>query len=139
MYKIYLACIDFATSVCEPLYSNRNSGKSIRISFAATEATGRKTDATSEEFNYCLEMLKNFSALSKKRTLTTEEIIMALQLVNYLFATANDDFSKKIVVTIHGKHTLELPFSEKLFALMQQLNSQDDAYQEQEDQEATAA
>jgi hypothetical protein len=123
MNKKNLLCTFLAFFAFQSILAKDNSSPSIQISFFSTHGKPATNSDFEHDYQYCMELLKNLSDIQKKRKLTLEEIIMALQIVVVLYNSNNNEHTKKIEILLYGKDKLILPYSSQIFELLTQQGS----------------
>jgi len=126
MNKNILLCLSFFISTPYVYCVKDTTTQTLQITFHSSHSKQTTISAESEQdFQYCLSILKKFSDIQKKRKLTVEEILTALQVVFFLFSN-NEDDSKRIEILMNSRDLLVLPYSSQLLGMLNQQISESD-------------
>lgn len=124
MKKNMLICTLLITAIPYFCSSKEAPMQSMQVSFFSVHNKQAQATNQSEpiDVEYCIDMLKQFADLQKKRRLTLEEMMMTLQVMMFLFSNTNDDHSKRIEILLNGKDKITVPYSAQIFAMLNQQN-----------------
>jgi len=126
MNKNILLCLSFLISAPYAYCAKDTTAQTLQITFHASHSKPATPNSESEQdFQYCMNILKKLSDIQKKRRLTIEETLTALQVVFFLFSN-NDDDSKRIEIITNSKDLLVLPYSSQLLGMLSQQTTESD-------------
>lgn len=118
-FTLLMIAIPYFCSAKEPVI------QSMQVSFFSVHNKQAQVATQSEpDVDYCVDMLKQFADLQKKRRLTLEEMMMAMQVMLFLFNNTNDDHSRRIEILLNGKDKIVVPYSAQIFAMLNQQNTE---------------
>lgn len=106
--------------------SKDTTPQTLQISFHASHHKQSAANAEFEQdYQYCINILKKLSDTQRKRKLTVEETLTALQVIFFLFNN-NEDDSKRIEILMNSRDSLVLPYSSQLLGMLNQQISESD-------------
>lgn len=127
-FGLFLASAPFAVSK-EP------SLQSMQVSFFSNALKNSSlASEDSSEVEYCVDVLKKISETQKKRRLTIEEMMMAIQVMFFLFEGSGVDHSRWIEILVNGKHKINVPYSSQVFGFLHQQGSDSDDDDDEDDE-----
>lgn len=128
IFAFFILTIPYICSPKEPAV------QSMQVSFfSGLSKQALATSEPNQDVDYCFDMLKQFSALQKKRRLTLEEMMMTLQVMLFLFNLTTDDHSRRIEIVLNGKDKITVPYSAQIFAMLNQQQAEHNNQEPEDD------
>jgi|GEM_PF-1351970 len=126
MNKNILLCLSILIATPYAHCAKDTTAQTLQITFHASHGKQTAMSAESEQdFQYCVNILRKLSDVQKKRKLTVEEMLTALQVVFFLFGN-NEDDAKRIEILLNSRDLLVLPYSSQLLGMLNQQISESD-------------